>query len=219
MSQKVDVKKLLLQPSPEFRVSHPHVFKPTAIKDATGKEGKLQYSIEMLFDKTTTDLSVLQAPIKAAIIDKWGTDKSQWPSPLMLPIKDGDKPKMNKKTRQKEVKPEHAGMWVVRASSSAEYNRPQVVGRDPKVALQNEGELYPGCYARAGLKAHAFEFADKYGVKFILDAVQFVRDGEPIGSRKRADEIFGVVEGDDGDDSFMNNDGAEAFGEEQESFM
>jgi hypothetical protein len=109
-------------------------------------------------------------------------------------------------------------MWVVRASSSAEFNRPQVVGRNPKVALQNESELYPGCYARAGLKAHAYEFGDKYGVKFVLDAVQFVRDGEPISTRKRADEIFGTVEGDDGDVDLMGNDGADSF-EEQESFL
>lgn len=217
MSNK-DISKMVLQPTPEFRVSHPHVFKPTAIKE-NGVEGKPQYSIEMLFDKETTDLSTLQAPLKAAIVDKWGTDKSNWPSPLLLPIRDGDKPKMNKKTRQKEVKKEHAGMWVVRASSSAEFNRPQVVGRNPKVPLQNENELYPGCYARAGLKAHAYEFGDKYGVKFVLDAVQFVKDGEPISTRKRADEIFGTVEGDEGDTDLLGNDGADAFGEEQESFL
>lgn len=216
MSEK-DFSKLVLQPTPEFRVSHPHVFKPAAIK-MNGVEGKPQYSIEMLYDKTTTDLSILQAPLKAAIIDKWGPNKADWPSPLMLPIRDGDKPKMNKKTRQKEVKKEHAGHWIVRASSSAEYNRPQVVGRDPKVALQNESELYPGCYARAGLKAHAYEFADKFGVKFVLDAVQFVRDGEPISTRKSADKIFGIVEGDDGDSSLLGSDGADNF-DEQESFI
>jgi hypothetical protein len=201
----------------EFRVSHPHLFKPTSIKD-NGVEGKPQYSIEMLFDKATTDLKTLQAPLAAAIKDKWGPNKADWPSPLLMPIRDGDVPKMNKKTRKKEVKKEHAGMWVVRASSSAEYNRPMVVGKNASVPLENESQMYPGCYARAGLKAHAYEFADKYGVKFILDAVQFIRDGEPLSSRKRADEIFTNIEGDDGDTDFVSGNEENEL-EEQESFM
>lgn len=195
----------------EFRVSHPHLFKPTAIKGSD----KLNYSIEMLFDKKTTDIKTLQAPLKAAMLEKWGPDKADHPSPLMLPIRDGDVPKLNTKTKLKEVRAEHKGMWVVRASSSAEYNRPQVVGRDPSVALQNESELYAGCYARAALKAFAYEFADKYGVKFIIDAVQFARDGAPLSSRKAATEMFGVLGGgDDGDNTFGVTEAAQ-----DDSFM
>ncbi len=204
---KVDVEKLKIL-TPEFRVSHPHVFKPTEVKKG---DGKFSYSMEMLFDKTTTDLSIIQKPLKAAIVGKWGPDKSEWPSPLLMPIRDGDKPH-----KKKGLIPEHKGMWVVRASSSAEYSKPQVVGRDPKVALTTEAELYPGCYARAALKAHAYTFGDKDGVKFILDAVQFTRDGKAIGGRKPADQVFGVIEGDDGDADLMG--GAEAETDEN-SFM
>jgi len=216
---KEQQKKLLLQPSPEFRVSHPKLFKPDAMK----KGDKESYSIEMLYDKETTDLKTLQAPLQAARAFKWGANKDEWPSPLHWPIKDGDKPKMNKQTRKMEVKPEHKGMWVVKASSSAEYNRPQVVGKDPSKVIESEGELYPGCYARAGLKAHAYEFADKNGVKYILDAVQFIRDGAAFGGRKKATEIFGTIE-DDGDDTGLTgNEDLENFeaetNEAQESFL
>lgn len=200
-----------LAPTPEFRVSHPHVFKATAIRGSD----KLNYSIEMLFDKKTTKLSELQAPLIGAIKDKWGDDKSNWPKPLTMPIRDGDVAKFDKKTQTKTVKAEHKGMWVMRASSSAEYNRPQVVGKNPKIPLESESEFYPGCYARAGLKAHAYEFADKNGVKYILDMVQKTRDGEPLTSRKRADEVFGAIE-DVEDDSGLMSDNEE---NSEESFL
>jgi hypothetical protein len=213
MSAKSTSKKDSMQvTTSEFRVSHPHLFKPTAIKGSD----KLNYSLEMLFNKKTTDLSSLQAPLKAAMIEKWGANKADHPSPLMLPIRDGDVPKLNTKTKIKEVRAEHKGMWVVRASSSAEYNRPQVVGRDPSIAIQNENEVYAGCYARAALKAFAYEFADKYGVKFIIDAVQFVRDGAPFSGRKAATDLFDVIEGDAGDNSFATNEAAD---DSLESFM
>lgn len=175
----------------EFRVSHPHVFKPTSVKPGA----KPAYSIEMLFDKKTTKLSDLQAPVKEAINQKWGS-LADAPKPLALPYRDGDKPYGKKK----EIKKEHVGMWVVRANSDAEYSKPHVVGRDPKVTLTEDSQFYPGCYARASLKAHAYSFADKDGVKFILDGVQFIRDGVAFGGKKPADQVFGVVPGDDGDE-------------------
>lgn len=196
----------------EFRVSHPHVFKPSAIIKGSDD---LRYSIEMLFDKKTTDLSSLQKPIRAACIAKWGPDKNDWPEGLKKPIRDGDIPKLNKKTKKKEVKPEHKGCYVVRASTKAEYGQPHVVGRDPKVPLENESEFYPGCYARAHLKAFAYEFADKVGISFALNGVQFIRDGEALGGKLPADQVFGIVEGDDGEDmeSFDNleSDDEDAF--------
>ena len=202
--KKVDQEKLKVMTT-EFRVGHPHVFEPSSMPG----DSKLSYSIEMLFDKKTTDLSHLQNPLKAAIIGKWGPVKSEWPSPLKMPIRDGDKPHGKKK----EVKKEHQGMWVVRASSSAEYSAPHVVGRDPDVALTSESEFYPGCYARAHLKAHAYTFADKDGVKFVLDGVQFLRDGQAFGGKKPANQMFGVIEGDAGDSDFSD------FGPESEDEM
>ena len=186
MSENKNIEKLKLV-TPEFRVSHPHLFKPNAMK---GSEKK-SYSIEMLFDKTTTDIKVLQAPLIEAAKEKWGPDKNDWPKPLKLAYRDGDKPY----GKNKEVKKEHKGMWVMKASSSAEFSRPHVVDKDPKIAITEEGKIYPGCYARAHLKAHAYTFADKDGVKYILDAVQFIRDGVAIGGKKPADQMFGVIEG------------------------
>ena len=193
----------------EARASHPHVFKPSRIKPSA----PLAYSIELLFDKATTDLKHLQKPCIEAMKQKWGDDKEEWPSPRRMPYRDGDKPYGKKK----EVKKEHKGMWVVRASSSAEYQPPHVVGKNPKVALENESQFYPGCYCRAALKAHAYDSfgGDSLpGVTFILDGVQFVRDGQAFGGKKPADQTFGIIEGgDDDEESFDNMNDEESFDE------
>lgn len=205
--------RFFLRPTPEFRVSHPHVFKPQAVKKGSDK---MNYSIEMLYPKATTKLKVLQAPLIFAATQMWG-DKEDWPDGLRFAIKDGDKPRFNKKAKKKEIKKEHKGMWVVKASSSAEFTKPYVVGKNPEDVITEPAEFYPGCWARAALKSHAYDVGDQIGVKFILDGVQFIRDDEPLGGRKRATEVFGVVEdaeGDDGDSFEMDageDEGEEAF--------
>ena len=67
-----------------------------------------------------------------------------------------------------------------------------------------------GVHARAALKAFAWSFADKDGVKFVLDGVQKTRDGQAFGGKKPADQMFGVIEGDDGNEDFeAHNDNLE----------
>lgn len=185
--------------TPEGRASYVHVFTPSEVKDRKGRPtGKKQYSIELLFDKKTTKLSDLQKPIAAAATFEWG-EKENWPKPMKMPISDGDKPQ----GKDKKLRKEAAGCWIVKASSSADFAAPHVVGKDPKIKLTSEAEFYSGCYCRAQLKAHAFDIGEgSQGVKFILDGVQFIRDGDRLGGRKAADEIFGVIEGDDGDEVF-----------------
>ncbi len=212
-NEKVDVEKLKVLTT-EFRVSHPHVFKPSKIPNSD----KEAYSIEMLFDKTTTELKSLQDPVKWAAIGKWGPNKADWPSPLKYPFRDGDKPKFNKKTKKTEVRPEHKGMWVVRASSNADYAKPHVVGANPKIPIANEADFYPGCYARAALKAHAYEVGDQMGVKFILDGVQKTKDGEAFGGKRPADQTFGVLEVDN-DENFMPSEEGTDDGTTEESFF
>ena len=195
MAEKYD-QELLKVTTTEFRVSHPHLFKPSQMMRDGRPLGEPAYSIEMLFDKSKTDLKTLQAPIHHACIAKWGKDKSKWPTPLKMPIRDGDKPHGKKK----EVKPEHAGQWVVKASSKGEYQAPPLV--DQKVQpIINQADFYPGCYGRAALKAFAYEMSeDAVGVKFILDGVQKTKDGVAIGGRKSADQIFGALESNDFED-------------------
>ena len=170
--------------TPIFRVSHPHVFKPSKMKEGAAE----YYSIEMLFDKTKVKASEIQKPLLAAITQRWGADKSKWPEPLKLPFRDGDKPHGKKK----EIKPEHAGHWVVKASTKAEFGKPAVVDKKQN-EITNAADFYPGCFARAFCMAQGYTNPEKDGVSFILDGVQKYEDGPALGGKKSVSEMFGTI--------------------------
>ena len=204
--------------TPIFRLSHPHLFEPSVMKVKGVAKGEPAYSIEMLFDKKTTKLEDLNKRITRAKIAEWGADKENWPSPLRTPVTDGDKPKKNSKTGKMEVKPEHKGMWVVKARTLAQYNKPEVVDQEGE-KITEKSEVYPGCYARAYITARPYEVGDKYGVSFMLEAVQKAKEGEAIGGRKAAKEIFGVIEREESESFSSDNEDEEStpnFGDDED---
>ena len=69
--------------TPEFRVSYPHVFKP----QKNDLSGEMEYSLVALFPKGA-DLAKLKDAAQQAIVEKWGADKSKWPSNLRSPFRD-----------------------------------------------------------------------------------------------------------------------------------
>jgi Protein of unknown function (DUF2815) len=168
--------------TPEFRVSYPHVFKPSKME---GTSNALKYSIGMLFPKNS-DLSSLKEAMKQAKIAQFGS-KENWPDDLASPVTDGD----DKKHDDKEG---YKGHWVMRASSN-EDQKPGVVDEDVEPILE-QSKFYPGCYARAYVLAYVWEFpkgSGKFGVGFILDHVQKMRDGKPFGGKKPVDQVFTPV--------------------------
>lgn len=193
--------------TPTFRLSYPKLFKP----DAMG-ESKPSYSIEMLFDKKTTKLIDLQRPLFEAATAKWGADKTKWPKGLQLAVKDGDKPRDNEDAPAESRR----GMWVVKASRLAEFGKPHVVDRERNPIL-NEADIYPGCYARATLSASTWEYMKKYGVRFNLLGVQFVKNGVALGGLKPADQMFGVIEEEDDFETTTATEEIDA--EENQDFM
>lgn len=184
--------------TPKFRVSFPHVFeKHTGFK---GQEPK--YSISMLFDKAT-DLKELKRAANNAAIEAWGKDTSQWPEEYKKPFRDGDK------DPKKRGKPEYKNVIFVGASSN---QKPQVIG-PLKVEGQfphltkDDGEFYPGCYARATLIAFAYDTGGNVGISFALQNIQKLEDGENLSGRKSADEEFDEVDdGSDDRESYGNDE-------------
>lgn len=185
MSDKENAKALKQWLTPVFRVSHPHLFKPSQMKAGAPD----YYSVEMLIPKATTKKAEIEKPLLAAVREKWGANPSEWPKPLKLPFRDGDVPHGKKR----EVKPEHKGMWVVRAATKAEFGKPAVVDqkRNP---IDNAGDMYPGCYARAFVLASAYVNPEKDGVSFILDGIQKYKEGEAFGGKKPVNQMFGILE-------------------------
>lgn len=189
--------------TPEFRVSYPHVFKPQGMQGKPNAAKK--YSITMLFAKDA-DLTAVKAAMKQAKIQAFGEDSAKWPKGLESPVSDGDSPK----NADKEG---YAGHWVIKASSS-EDQRPTVVDQNVEPIL-NQGDFYPGCFARASVLAYIWDNEFGKGVGFILDHVQKMRDGQSFAGKPTANEVFTPVgTGDEGD-----FDSAAAEEEQEESFL
>jgi hypothetical protein len=183
----------------EARLSYPKLFTPKAYKDKPN--GPKSYSCELLFDKKTTKIEDIKKPVLYAIKHQWGEDKADWPQPLKLPYRDGDKPFGKKK----EVKDEHRGMWVV-SCSTGEMKPPRLLNKKGK-PVTNPAEMYPGCFVRAVLSAKALE-EPKQMVKFYLNGLKVERDGKTLGGAN-VDEAFGIMGGDEdevADESFDDFD-------------
>lgn len=175
MAEKQDDPKKVT--TPRFRVSFPNVFKPRK-KDKPEDADK--WGLTMLFTKDT-DLSAMKAACKAAAQEEWG-DKI--PKNLVMPFRDGDEKDYDG----------YAGMTFVNVSSNQE---PGVCDRNPKVKLTSEQEFYAGCYARATLRAFAYDYKGKKGVSFGLNNIQKLDDGESFSGRKSAANDFEAFESDE----------------------
>ena len=157
--------------TPEFRVSFPAVFKPKRQKGDATSEPK--YGLTMLFPKGA-DLSKLKRAAEEAVKEKWG-DKP--PKNLRSPFRDQG---------EKEYEGYEEGAVFVSASSK---QKPGLVDRQRQDII-DETEFYPGCYARATLRAFAYDNNGNKGVAFGLNNVQKLRDGDPLGGRTRAKDDF-----------------------------
>lgn len=162
--------------TPEFRASFVNVFRPGKSMEE-GKPGK--YSVTMLF-KPGADLSKLKAAAAQAVKDKWG-DKP--PKLLRSPFRDQG---------EKEFDGYVEGAVFINATSD---KKPGLV--DGKLQdIIDETEFYSGCWARATVRAFAYDKAGNKGVAFGLQNVQKLRDDKPLGGGgvKASDEFEAVAE-------------------------
>lgn len=172
--------------TPEFRVSFPVVFSPK-LNDLSGKT---EYSIVALFGKGA-DLSALHAAAKAAIEDKWGPDKSKHPKGLKSPFRDQGEKKYGGY--------EEGNTFMTFKSAQ----RPGLVNAD-KVDIIDERDFYAGCYARATVRAYAYDNKGNRGVAFGLQNIQKLREGEPLGGRVAPQKEFEAVGSQAADDDFFS---------------
>ncbi len=166
--------------TPKFRISYPHLFTP----QINQQSGKPEYSALALFEKGA-DFTELKQAAAAAGTEMWGQDKSKWPKNLLSPFrtekKDGTLPSgleagavfMNFKSKTKVL----------------------VVGKDGKTPITEEQELYAGCWCYGSVTASAYDVAGNKGIKFYLNGVQKVADGEKLsGGHSATSDFTSVVE-------------------------
>lgn len=160
--------------TPEFRVSYPYVFRTSKPMQEGGEP---KYSVTMLFPKGA-DLSKLKKAAEQAAIDKWGKDKI--PKGMRSPFRDQG---------EKESEGYEAGAFFITATSR---QRPQLVDAQVNDIL-DETQFYAGCYARATVRAFAYDKAGNRGVSFGLQNIQKLRDGESLSGRMKAQDEFEPV--------------------------
>ena len=151
---------------------------------------KGSYSLLMLIPKTdTATVNAIKASIEAyktnpKAVEVW---KSKFLASFKTPLRDGDT------DRDTEKNPEYKGHYFVNANT---YNKPGVVDAQKNEILDKK-EVYSGCYGRASLVPAAFNVDGNKGIKFYLNNVQKMADGEPLGGAvSRPEDDFTSVDDD-----------------------
>ncbi len=172
-----DKKKKRFVLTPVCRCSFPDIVDKNEMSE--------KFQITMMLDKDC-DLTEMKEMARAARLKKW---PNALPKGFLNPfMKVDDMDKDDKYDGYED------GMIIVRAK--AQY-RPGVVDakKNPIDLEDMDTYLYGGCYIRVAVSAYAYAHkSGNKGVAFGMDAVQVVKDGEPLGSRVSAEEAFADVE-------------------------
>lgn len=174
--------------TPNFRVSYPNVFKAKK-NDLNGKD---EYSIVALFPKGA-DLSKLKEAAKKAAVDKFGADQTKWPKNMRSPFRDQAERAKTDEATNKEILPAgyEKGAFFLNLKSA---QKPGLVNQSMEDIVE-VSEFYAGCWARATINAYAYNHKGNAGIAFGLGNIQKVKDGDPLGSRTRAQDDFAPIEG------------------------
>ncbi len=164
----------------EVRLSYAHLYEPYS-----NNGGEPKYSVTVLMPKSDIQAkarldAALQYTKQKGISEKWN---GVLPPVLAVPVYDGDGVRPNGEAFGAECR----GCWVFTASNK---NPVQLVdaGMNP---IMQKGELYSGCYARVCISMFAYNSNGKRGIGFGLEAVQKLRDGDPLGGGVSVADAFG----------------------------
>jgi hypothetical protein len=161
------------------RISYPNLFKA-----APNPSGKMVFSACLLIRKDDLKtIAEVQATIAKAIErGKEKLWKGKLPKFNYQPLRDGDEELASGQRSGKE----YEGCFFINASSET---APGVVGPDAK-PLMSQDDLFAGCYVRADVNAFPFSKSGNNGVGWGLNNVMFVREGERLDGRQKAEDAF-----------------------------
>lgn len=172
------------------RLSFPQLFEPKAF----GENQAPKYSVMLLIpkDDEATVTALRSAEKEAATVgaSKFG---GKIPAKLSSVIRDGD---VATDTYDPSAWPERAGHYFMTVSAR-QQDRPGVVDRKVQPVI-DQSEVYSGVFANVTVNAYAYNYENmKKGISFGLGNVQVLGHGEPLVSRRSAEDDFEAVEGDD----------------------
>jgi hypothetical protein len=174
----------------DTRWSYCNAWEPKSINGGTPK-----YSVSLIIPKKdTVTVSKIQAAIQAAYEEGSGKLKGNGKSvpalsTIKTPLRDGDVERPDDEA--------YKDSYFINANSAT---APGIVDADRQEIIDHS-EVYSGVYGRASISFYAFNSSGNRGIACGLNNLQKIRDGEPLGSRVRAEDDFGE---DDGDDDFLS---------------
>lgn len=140
--------------------------------------GEMEYSLQMIIPKGSVSAQIIKTEIQRVINEKWGNN----PPVLKLTLRDADG---EAEAKDKKVDEHMKNSYFMNVSTK---ERPGVVGPDGLPAA-NAAEYRSGDYFHISIGCFPFLLPNP-GVSFGLNNVQFVRKGETLTGRKRAEDEF-----------------------------
>lgn len=161
-------KKLTLK---NKRLSYVTVLEPRSIV----ADGPLYYSVSVIIPKDDPQVAELKKAITEIINEqKWSPNEKRKAD---LALRDGDEERPDDEA--------YKNCYYINAKSA---KKPRVVGRY-KEDITDSDKIYSGCYGNVLISLYSFDKGGNKGVGVGLRGVQFVRDGEPLGSVVTDDEF------------------------------
>ncbi len=202
---------------PEGRLINGHLFVRQVYKDDKGREGKPNYSAEMVFEQG--QLGEFEKYLENVMVAQFGQEKfnqyekNGW---VRWPIRDGDKKAARRKANGKNGEA-YEGKDVVSASSLYNKNGDEADGGievfDAEVnpiEPVNKSEVFNGSFGCAAVKGKAYERTGDDGdpimsVVLYLEAYQKTRDGDRLAQKQDRTALFKKAGG--GESSGNKGDG------------
>lgn len=173
------------------RLAYPNLYKPRPNNMDTSKPD--EYGVVVLFPKENhqyqpdaeSEIKDFQLFMKSVAVAKWGAN----PGKVSYALKDGDVETNN------DGDPRHPGYWYLRCNAACQYpsgDKFQPIVLDGQKKLMTEGGK-SGDWGRVVMSVFAYENAGKRGVSTRLIEVQFLYEGDRIGSEIVAGSGFDEV--------------------------
>ena len=168
------------------RWSYVNAWEPKSINGGAPK-----YSVSLIIPKSDTKtLEKIRAAIQAAYEEGQSKLKGNGRSvpalsALKIPLRDGDAERPDDEA--------YANSYFVNANSGT---APGIVDADRNPILERS-EVYSGVYGRASINFYAFNSNGNKGIACGLNNLQKIRDGEPLGGKRRAEDDFAEEDEDD----------------------
>ena len=141
--------------------------------------GKMNYSVQILIDKSETEtVETIQKAINKAIKKgketKWG---GKVPKFTYEPLRDGDI-----ELEEGNVSdPSYAGCYFKNASRSEKQGKPGIIYGD---------KIYSGCYCHVDVSIYPFKAGGNAGIGWGLNNIMFSMDGDRLDGRVSAEKAF-----------------------------